>query len=141
MLGQWSVHRLFPLTNKHCIVRAGLSIQKLLLTGSFVLFANCESVVGYLACPSWNFFCQHFFAGSIFLLFPAPGAALLPVAHHLDHSPFHFLRSPVEAAGEQVAPLGEFEPAGGRLIQAWSRWAQAPQFADAWGRRRVEWKE
>ena len=123
------------------MVRAGLSIKKLLLIGSFDLFANCESVVGYLACPSWNFFCQHFFAGSIFLLFPAPGVALLPVAHHLDHSPFHFLRSPVEAPGEQVAPLGEFEPAGGRLVQAWSRWAQAPQFADAWGRRRVEWKE
>ena len=42
-------------------------------------------MLGYLACPSWNFFCQHFFAGSIFLLFPAPGAALLPVARHLDH--------------------------------------------------------
>ena len=61
------------------------------------------------------FFCRKHFS-------PFPGtwrraAVCCAVAHHLDHSPFHFLRSPVEAPGEQVAPLGEFEPAGGRLAR------------------------
>ena len=141
MMGEWLFHIGFPLANKQESLERDLVSKNYYLLGHLFSLPTVKVWWGYLACPSWNFFCQHFFAGSIFLLFPAPGVALLPVAHHLDHSPFHFLRSPVEAPGEQVTPLGEFEPAGGRLVQAWFRWAQAPQFADAWGRRRVEWKE
>ena len=53
----------------------------------------------YLACR-WNFFCQHFYAGSIFLwsLFPRTCCSWLLHSTCATTSPplFHFLRSPVE---------------------------------------------
>ena len=52
----------------------------------------------YLACR-WNFFCQHFYAGSIFLwsLFPRTCCWLLHSTCATTLPPlFHFLRSPVE---------------------------------------------
>ena len=68
----------------------------------------------YLACP-WNFFCQHFYARSIFLwnLFPSTWCCLLQRST-CARPLFHFLRSPVEIQ------VGEFELRAGARIARWA---------------------